>query len=207
MKKKGLLVTLEGIDGCGKSLLAQNIYQKLTEQNIPVVLTKQPGGTQLGLKLRQILHEEKDHVCDLSEYLLFAADRAQHIKDIIIPELNNDKIVISDRMAESSLAYQGYARGLDIEKIKLVNNWAMQNIEPDLIFYIEIDVKTAQERIFKRKEALTSFEKEKSEFWEKVITGYEQIFKNKKNVIKLDGKLSPEKLASLATSKIITKLN
>lgn len=206
MKKKGLLVTLEGIDGCGKSLLAQNIYQKLTEQNIPVVLTKQPGGTQLGLKLRQILHEEKNHVCDLAEYLLFAADRAQHIKEIIIPELNLGKTIISDRMADSSLAYQGYGRNLNIENIKLINNWAMQNIEPDLIFYIEIDIKTAQERIFKRKEALTSFEKEKSEFWEKVIRGYEQIFKNKKNIIKLDGKLSPEKLTTLALTEIINKL-
>ncbi len=206
MEKKGLLVSLEGIDGSGKSLLAQNIFKKLTEQNIPVVLTKQPGGTNLGLKLRQILHEEKDNVCDLAEYFLFAADRAQHIKDIIIPALNSGKIIISDRMADSSLAYQGYGRNLNIENIKSVNNWAMQNIEPDLILYIKIDIKTAQDRIFKRNESLTSFEKEKTEFWEKVIVGYEKIFKDRKNVITLDGTLSPEKLTTLAITEIINKL-
>lgn len=203
---KGLLVVLEGIDGCGKSLLAQNLEQELKNKNIPVVLTKQPGGSQLGVDLRKILQENKNTVCPIAEYLLFAADRAQHIKDVIIPELKNNKIIISDRMADSSLAYQGYGRNLDIEKIKLINNWAMQNIEPDIIFYIKIDINTAKERILKRHEELTSFEKEKETFWQKVITGYEEIFANKKNIITLDGTLSPEKLKQIALEKIYLHL-
>lgn len=207
IKNQGLLISLEGIDGCGKTLLSKNLKQKLIEENIPVILTKQPGGTPLGIKLRKILHEEKQNVCDISEYLLFAADRAQHIKQIVKPELEKGKIVISDRMADSSLAYQGYARGLDIEKIKTINNWAMQGIEPDLTLYIEIDINTAQQRIFKRNEALTSFEKEKSNFWEKVIEGYEKIFDKKTNIIRLNGKLTPEELTQKAVKQIFEKMN
>ena len=204
MDKKGLLIALEGIDGAGKSLLGKNLYNAFIEKNINIILTKQPGGTILGKKLRTILHEEKELVSDLSEFLLFAADRAQHFEQIVIPALKQDKIIISDRLSDSSLAYQGYGRNLDKEKIKIVNKWAMQNIEPDLIFYIEIDTKTAHERIFKRNIELTSFEKEKSEFWEKTIDGYNQIFKNKKNVYYLDGKKTPEEIKKEAL-KIIFK--
>lgn len=161
-------------------------------------MTKEPGDTTLGQKLRHILHEEKEHVCDLSEYLLFASDRAQHFTQIVIPALKQNKIVISDRMADSSLAYQGYGRGLNLEMIKSVNKWAMQNIEPDLTFYIKIDAKTAFDRIKKRNKTLTSFEKEKLEFWNKVLFGFEQIFKNRKNVITIDGALTPKEIADIA---------
>ncbi|MFA5074664.1 MAG: dTMP kinase [Candidatus Babeliales bacterium] len=198
MNHKKLLISIEGIDGSGKSLLSLNLYKKFLEKKLDVVLTKEPGGTILGQKLRHILHEEKEYVCDLSEYLLFASDRAQHFAQVVIPALNQNKIVISDRMADSSLAYQGYGRGLDMEMIKSVNKWAMQNIEPDLTFYIKIDAKTAFDRIKKRNETLTSFEKEKLEFWNKVSTGFEQIFKNKKNVVALNGTLKPEEIADIA---------
>ncbi len=201
MRKKGYLISVEGIDGSGKSLFAKNLYNALKEKH-DAILTKEPGDTPLGQKLRKILHEEKNNVCDLSEFLLFASDRAQHIKDIIIPNLNSGKIIISDRMADSSLAYQGYGRNLDIEMIKKVNKWAMQNIEPDVIFYIKIDTKTAFERIIKRNEALTSFEKEKTEFWTKVINGFEDIFRNKKNVITLDGTKTPEEILQEALDKL-----
>lgn len=206
MNQKGLLIALEGIDGAGKSLLAKNLLTSLEKQKIDVLLTKQPGGTVLGKKLRAILHEEKEHVSDLAEFLLFAADRAQHFEQIIIPALKKGKIIISDRLNDSSLAYQGYGRDLDKEKIKTVNSWAMQNIEPDLVFYIEIDAKTAHERIFKRNITLTSFEKEKAEFWEKTIDGYNQIFKNRKNVYYLDGTKTPEEIKEETLKIILNKL-
>ncbi len=218
MNKKGLLIALEGIDGAGKSLLAKNLLASLEEKkiseehtsvetfNVDVLLTKQPGGTVLGKKLRAILHEEKEHVSDLSEFLLFAADRAQHFEQIIIPALKQGKIIISDRLNDSSLAYQGYGRDLNKEKIKTVNSWAMQNIEPDLIFYIEIDTKTAHERIFKRNITLTSFEKEKAEFWGKTIDGYNQIFKGRKNVFYLDGTKTPEEIKEEALKIILDKI-
>ena len=202
MQTKGYLIVIEGIDGSGKTLLAQNLQKTFLEQNKSVILTLEPGGTTLGKKLRQILHEEKENVCDLAEYLLFAADRAQHAEQIITPALEKGKIIISDRMGDSSVAYQGYGRGLDVEMIKSVNNWTTKQIKPDIIFYLEIDIQTAIKRVFKRKETLTTFEKEKVDFWQKVIKGYEQILKDRKNVIKLDATLSPEEVLQEALKHI-----
>ncbi len=199
MNKTGSLINVEGIDGSGKSLLIRNLKTKL---NTNVIFTYEPGDTILGTKLRKILHEEKETTCDLSEYLLFAADRAQHFEQTIIPALKKNKIIISDRLADSSLAYQGYARGLDIEMIKKINNWAMQNIQPNLTLYIEIDIQTAMQRIFNRNENLTSFEKEKVGFWEKVINGYKEIFKTRKNVIIINGNQTPENVYNDALKAI-----
>ncbi|MBD3231667.1 dTMP kinase [Candidatus Dependentiae bacterium] len=201
MNKKGLLISVEGIDGSGKSLFSKNLYHTLKNKN-DVILTKEPGGTKLGQKLRQILHEEKENVCDLSEFLLFASDRAQHFQEIIIPNLNSNKIIISDRMADSSLAYQGYGRKLNISMIKKVNEWAMQNIIPDITFYLEIDIKTALNRIIKRQETLTSFEKEKMKFWQHVLDGFDQIFKNRKDVIRLDATKNPDEILNQALTHL-----
>lgn len=200
MTKSGFLINIEGIDGSGKSLLTKNLKEKIKSPN--VIFTFEPGDTILGKKLRHILHEEKETTCDLSEYLLFAADRAQHFEQTIIPALKENKIIISDRLADSSLAYQGFARGLDTKMIKKVNSWAMQNIEPNLTLYVEVDLKIAMQRIFKRNEDLTSFEKEKTNFWEKVIEGYKQIFETRKNVITIDGNKKPEEVCRQALEAI-----
>ena len=213
----GFLIAIEGIDGCGKSTLAKNLYGRLKDRssldtifkkkslgmkNENVLLTQEPGDTTLGKKLRAILHEEKETTCDLAEYLLFAADRAQHFKEKIIPALKEKKLIISDRMADSSLAYQGYGRELNTENIKYVNTWAMQNIKPNLTIYVKIDTETAFQRIGTRGETLTSFEKEKKEFWQRVINGFEKIYKNRNDVITLDGTLSEEKLCAQALESI-----
>lgn len=207
----GKFITIEGIDGCGKSTLAVNLAEKLTyalgKTGASVVLTKEPGGSELGKSLRKILQEQKEPVCNKAEYLLFAADRAQHFKQIIQPALLNEKIVISDRWGDSSVAYQGYGRGLDVEMIKSVNTWATKSdffttgLKPDLIFYIRIDAQTALDRIKKRSLELTAFEKEKIEFWGRVAHGYEELFKNNKNVVALDGKMTPEELLKQAMDK------
>ena len=202
MEQKKNLITIEGIDGCGKSLLAQSLYKLLCDKGLDIVLTKEPGSTNLGQGLRKILHEQKKDVCDLSEYLLFAADRAQHFVQVVMPALNENKIVISDRMADSSLAYQGYGRKLDAKNIKLVNAWAMQNIKPDLVLYVKLDIETALKRISERGEKLTSFEQEEKDFWVRVINGYETIFKTNKNAIELDGTLSEEELCKIAMREI-----
>jgi len=200
--KRGLLIAIEGIDGSGKSSLLNNIVKKLEEQSVSFAVTQEPGGSKLGQNLRTILHEEKESTCDLSEYLLFAADRAQHFVQVVMPALNENKIVISDRMADSSLAYQGYGRKLDAKNIKLVNAWAMQNIKPDLVLYVKLDIETALKRISERGEKLTSFEQEEKDFWVRVINGYETIFKTNKNAIELDGTLSEEELCKIAMREI-----
>lgn len=184
----GKLITFEGIDGCGKSTLAKALHEALSSKlSGNVIFTKEPGGTQLGQALRAILQTQKSMVCDLAEYLLFAADRAQHFAEIIMPTIQRGGWVLADRLADSSLAYQGYGRGISTERIAATNGWAMQGKEPDLTIYVQIDVETAFERIAKRNEALTSFEQEKRAFWHRVIIGYETIFASRNNVITING--------------------
>ncbi len=193
----GKLITLEGIDGSGKTTLARALCAALglhrnDEKLTGIVFTKEPGGTALGQTLRTILQKQKGMVCDLAEFLLFAADRAQHFQQTIIPKLQAGDWVIADRLADSSLAYQGYGRGLEIEHIRATNAWAMQGVEPDLTIYVRIDVDKAFERIIQRNEALTTFEQEKRDFWLRVIAGYEAIFAERTNVLVIDGNLTTE---------------
>jgi len=200
---KGKLITLEGIDGSGKSTLAKNLFEALQEKNLPVILTKEPGGSTLGKSLRKILQQQNLPVCSLSEYLLFAADRAQHFEELIIPALEKDCFIISDRMGDSSLAYQGYGRGLDKDMIMRVNQWAMHTITPDLTIYLKIDPETSLNRVLERNETLTAIEKEKMDFWKHVYKGYENIFTDKDNVVILDGTLSQDQLLEQTLEKLL----
>ena len=202
---KGFLISIEGIDGSGKTTLASLLYNKLQEQNIDSILTKEPGDTKLGKNLRTILNSDQWTPCDKAEYLLFAADRAQHIEEVVTPALNKGKRVISDRMGDSSVAYQGYGRKLGVPMIESINRWAMNNITPDLIFYIYLDIPTALTRISHRGEKLTSFEQEKKEFWIRTINGFESIFKDRNNVVKLDGTNTAEQLCENALKMFLEK--
>lgn len=198
MKKtnKGILISVEGIDGAGKSTLIKLLHQRMVTEKLDVLLTKEPGSSMLGKYLRQLLHAQQMPICTKAEYLLFAADRAQHMNDFVLPALEKGAIVLSDRMADSSLAYQGYARGLDIEFIQYVNRWTMDQCEPDLIIFVDTPVLLAIERINKRGN-INTFEKE-TDFLEKVRTGFLEIFSSKNNVITVDGTLTPDAL--LATT-------
>lgn len=199
--KRGLFIAIEGIDGSGKSTLAKNLYNYLHNSGYETVLTKEPGGTALGLQLRSILQTKNTPVSIKAEFLLFAADRAQHFTDVIIPALNAKKIVISDRLNDSSIAYQGYGRGLDIDNLKQINSWAMSNIKPDLTIFVQVDTNTAFERIKARKEELTDFEKERN-FMTRVALGFEEIYKNRKNVIILDGNKNQKEILAEAIKSV-----
>lgn len=193
----GKLITFEGIDGCGKSTTAKALYAALAANMQDTVLTKEPGGTPLGVNLRAILQAHRPKVCDLAEYLLFAADRAEHFETLIIPALQRGAWVIADRLADSSLAYQGYGRGLDLAQITAVNSWAMQGIMPNLTVYVAIDLDTAFARVKNRNEALTNFEQEKRAFWQRVMTGYEAIFAQRNNILTVDGTLPTDQQVAL----------
>jgi dTMP kinase len=199
---KGILIAVEGIDGSGKSTLALNLYQALRTEYSSVTLTKEPGDSQLGLTLRSLLQEKPVPVCPKAEYLLFAADRAQHMHEVVAPALSKKSIVISDRMADSSVVYQGYGRGLDIDMIARINTWAMDGITPDLVLYVSIPLSIALERITLRKKPLSSFEQEQTQFTQKLLIGFEEIFKKKTNVINLDGTLAPQALMQTAKAAL-----
>jgi dTMP kinase len=204
---QGILIAIEGIDGSGKSTLAKSLYQQLTKDQYEVVLTKEPGATALGKQLRPLLQEKNVAVCPKAEFLLFAADRAQHFQELIIPALNQYKIVISDRMNDSSLVYQGYGRGLDHKTIETVNAWAMEHLKPDITFYIDLPLDLAFKRLENRQESLTSFEKEGKAFTQKLRDGFETLYRTRKDVIRLDGTQLPETIATQAYNEITERIS
>lgn len=203
---RGILIAVEGADGSGKSTLVKNIAHAFEKDSIPVVVTKEFGGTPLGQTLRKLLHNRTVAITDKAEYLLIAADRAQHSSDVIMPNLNKNNCVISDRMGDSSLVYQGYGRGLDKNMIQTINQWAMNDRTPDITIYVRIDVNTALKRIKKRSLELTAFEKENREFFKHVVHGYDTLYKGRKDVIILDGSQTTKQLVDDAYNKVIAWL-
>jgi dTMP kinase len=202
----GLLITLEGIDGSGKSTLAQTLRDALIQRTIPVLLTREPGGSELGKRLRSMLQERSVALCPKAEFLLFAADRAQHFHDVIIPNLAKGMVVISDRMADSSLVYQGFGRGLELPFIETVNAWAMNGIKPNLTLYLKISPAQAHERLALRAPHLTAFEKDVDDLRERLVHGFETIFAHRDNVITLDALQSVEHLTHQAVDALIPLL-
>lgn len=183
---RGLLIALEGIDGSGKSSLAKTIFEQFQQEEFPVLLTKEPGGSPLGTVLRPLLQEHTINRCPQAEFLLFAADRAQHFHEIIIPALHNKHIIISDRLADSSLVYQGFGRGLSTTMLESINTWAMQGIKPDITLYVKVNYETALERLLKRNKKLTTFEQDQH-FFKKLHEGFETLFAHRPDVITLHG--------------------
>lgn len=200
--KKGILIAIEGIDGSGKSSLAKDLYH-LLNQKYEVLLTKEPGGTLLGQQLRTTVQEKKIPICAKAEFMLFATDRAQHFHEVIIPALSQNKIIISDRMADSSLVYQGYGRGLDKNAIKMINEFVMSGIKPDITIYVKVSTHVATARIMKRNIELTSFEKEKEDFVAKLSYGFDELYKNREDVIIVDGNQTQEQVAQETLAKLL----
>lgn len=205
MKKlPGFLIAFEGIDGSGKSTLSKLIFHELNKLSVPIILTKEPGGTPEGQRIRSLVHEYK--MTPQAEFLLFSADRSEHIARVIQPGLAAGAIILSDRMADSSRAYQGYGRGIDLQFIDTVTSFVMQGLEPNLIIYCKIDAETAYKRIITRNEALTVFEREKTIFFERVIAGFETIFSRKHNVYTVDATQPPEVMAEQVLAEITRQL-
>jgi len=138
--RKGLLITFEGLEGCGKTSQAKMLFDFLIKQKIPSIYTKEPGGTNVGDKIRRILLDQKNDVMDYkTEMLLFLASRAENVRLIILPALEEGKVVISDRFYDSTTAYQGYGRGIDLKIIKYLNSLVVGKAIPDLTFVLDID--------------------------------------------------------------------
>ena len=170
---KGLFITFEGIDGCGKTTQIELLSKDLEKAGIPYVLIREPGGTVIGEKIRTILLDKANSGMDeRTELLLYEAARAQIVKERIIPELNEGKVVICDRFFDSTVAYQGYARGLDLEEIDFLNRWSAAGIVPDITFLLDLDEKTAYQRRHGRSDEEDRLEAEGLLFMKKVRDGY-----------------------------------
>lgn len=202
----GVLIAIEGIDGSGKSTLAKKLHDAFAQHQIETILTKEPGGTELGKHLRAILQEQATPLTPVAEFLLFAADRAQHMAHLIKPALAHNRLVISDRMCDSAMAYQGYGRGINREMIASVNNWAMDGIKPTLTVYVRVDIATAEARRLARAEKPTAFEREQRNFMERVIAGYDTMYGERPDVILVDGSQSQEEVFNTAWKQVTTYL-
>ncbi len=181
--KKGYFITFEGVDGCGKSTQMKLLADYLRdEKDCCVVETREPGAAGLGEKIREILLNYDGEVSPQCEAFLFLADRAQNIDTIVNPAIEAKKYVLCDRHTDSSVAYQGYGRGLDIEEINMLNCIATRHRKPDLTIVFDIDVETSRQRVGSEKDRM---EAEGIEFFNAVRNGYLTIAKMEPNRVKV----------------------
>jgi len=199
-----LFITFEGIEGCGKSTQAKRLVNRLRELAVPLVFTLEPGGTSVGQKIRRILLDSRNqHLSPLAELLLYAADRAQHVEEVIKPALEQEKWVLCDRFFDATTVYQGYARGLDMKLIVTLNEKASPGIRPDITFLIDCAVEVGLERALKRnkiqfQEGQDRFEREKKDFHEAVREGYlTMAMEDRERFVVVDGTLKEDELEEI----------
>jgi dTMP kinase len=163
---QGRYIALEGVEGCGKST-----HAAILSTALDAVLTRETGGTSIGSRVRDLLHDPANiHLDPVAEALLIAGDRAQHRAEVIEPALTAGQHVVSDRSVWSSLAYQGFGRGLPLDTVRRVNDWALAGRWPDLVLLLDVDADEANRRIAERE--LDRFEREDSTFFERVADGF-----------------------------------
>ena len=194
--------SLEGIDGSGKTTQIEMLSSDLQKEGIPFVLIREPGGTSIGEKIRTILLDKANSGMDeRTELLLYEAARAQIVKEKIIPELESGKVVICDRFYDSTIAYQGYARGLDLQEIDFLNNWSAAGIKPDITFLLDIDPEEALKRRGIRGDGDDRMEALGTGFQQKVRQGYLELAGSFDRVFKVDASGTPEEIFSVIRDK------
>jgi len=207
--KKGIFISFEGIEGSGKTKQSRLLYEYIRKSGYKVILTGEPGGTQIGLKIRDLLLSvENRKMTPVSELLLYNASRAQHIKEVILPALKKGFIVITDRFIDSTKAYQGYGRGIDLKLIEFLEKIVTEDIRPDLTLLLDLDVKIG----LKRNRGINKtdrLELEDVKFHKRVREGYLKIAAKELERIKLiDATDSIEeihlKIIDIVTDVVIT---
>lgn len=196
--QKGLFIVFEGIDGAGTTTQCRLLAEKTTAQGHPVTLTREPGGTPLAEAIRDLVLDPKaTAIADLTELLLYAASRAQHVNERIKPSLARGEHVICDRFTASTWAYQGYGRGIDLHLIEKVTGIAEDGCRPDLTIFIVVPTGTAAERRAQRAQAADRVEAAGEEFLERVEKGYRKLAaKDTENAVTIDGSRNPSQVAT-----------
>jgi dTMP kinase len=174
-----LFISFEGVEGCGKSTQVKMAAEALDRLDRPCLKTEEPGGSALGKEIRRVLlNRSRLDISAETELLLFMADRAQHIREVVLPALAAEKIVLCDRFADATIAYQGFGRGMDIEMIERLNRFVCGDLKPDLTFLFDLPVETGLERAVARESRIRPsaredrFESEAPEFHRRVREGY-----------------------------------
>ena len=199
-------ITFEGPEGSGKTTVIREIAQRLESEGWDVVVTREPGGVKTGEDIRKILLEG-EAIDDRSEALLFAASRREHLVNKVLPALHEGKVVLCDRYIDSSLAYQGYARGIGVEKVRSINEFAINGLYPDLTLYLDIRASVGIQRINDNQRTQNRLDREKLDFHEKVVEGYRQIIHNEPNRFAvINAEQSIEEVVNSAYESIIKYL-
>lgn len=186
MRNNGVFVTFEGIEGSGKSTQAALLYQYLASKKKDALLTREPGGTELGVNIRKMILES-GKVFPAAELLLFLADRNQHINEVIRPALERGAVVICDRYYHSTYAYQGDARNLDWNTVRLLNEFAIEGLKPDITFLVDVPVEVGFGRKRENDLGLDRIEKETASFHHAVRKAYLKLGKDEKMMVVIDG--------------------
>lgn len=206
-----MFITVEGIEGAGKSAIIGHLAEALRQRGQKILLTREPGGCPLGLQLRQLLLNASSKLEPLAELFLFQADRAQHVSEIILPALKQGKWVLCDRYYDSTLAYQGYGRGLDLQGLKQLNSLASQELRPDLTLLLDLPPKTGLSRARGRNEELGlshsegRFEAETLAFHQRIREGFLALAKEEPQrwrIINAAAPLEEVQAAALACLKL-----
>ena len=193
----GILISLEGPDGAGKTTVLQNILPELEKSSYKVLQTREPGGVRVAEEIRNIiLSTENTEIDSKTELMLFAAARRLHMQTKMLPALSAGKMVIVDRFIDSSVAYQGYGRELGVEPVNWLNEFATDGLKPDLTLYFDIDTDVALERIMKnRADEVNRLDLERAEMHRKVRQGYLEIVKQE-----------PERFVTIDASQELDKV-
>jgi dTMP kinase len=197
---RGIFITIEGPDGSGKTTALQQVVPRLQqEMNRKVVATREPGGSPIAEKIRSLILDPSHTDMDSrTEALLYAASRRQHLIEKVLPVLESGDVIFCDRFVDSSIAYQGYARGIGEEGIREINEFATEGIEPDVTLYIDVPAEVGIQRIHANldEREYNRLDQEKLAFHEKVRAGYQQLAKaNPERIVVVDGTMSREAVA------------
>lgn len=204
----GIFITFEGIDGCGKSTQIVLLQKNLEDHGYTVVLTREPGGTQISEKIRSIILDvENVGMSTKCELLLYLAARAQHVDETIVPELLKDKIVLSDRYEEATYAYQGFGRGVSLDVLMSLNMYATSRVTPDLTFILDIPIEVSELRWRKSGKIKDRLEINNQNFYKRVRKGYQdRALMNPDHIVLLDGKLRVDVIEKQILDKAIEVL-
>jgi dTMP kinase len=182
----GLFVSLEGIDGSGKSTITKLVKEHFEALNEPIVVTREPGGNVIAEKIRDIILDNENHTMDdRTEALLYAASRRQHLIEKILPALEEGKLVVCDRFVDSSIAYQGYGRQIGAQAVRDINAFAIEGHMPHLTIFLDVDLDTGLSRIDTRGE-MDRLETSGRDFFQRVYQGYQEIMSHNERVVKVD---------------------
>jgi dTMP kinase len=202
-----MFITFEGIDKSGKTTQSQILIKKLEDNGFSVIFLREPGGTKISEKIRNLLLDvENSEMFPSTEYLLYSASRTQLVNEVIIPALKEKKVVVCDRYYDSSTAYQGYGRGIDLQIIKTINNFAAPVI-PDLSFFIDIDIEEANRRTAQMDEGKDRLESSGDSFFNKVRKGFLSVAAGEpERFIVLDGRESKNNISEMIWKNVSNKL-